>query len=185
MTRNEYGCLNVDCYILIRHPSYKSCKPMRLARLCNIFNNSVSQSQVKGLSIEELSTRNDLVLALSERIQAIPDGSMEGAKQTANWTASTSHKNIKFDSSGNQCYTSVQGSSNESLSIPIFQLHCFTSITDGKFDDGFFQESEQSSQFRQEYEMRRLKQASNMSDLCLVWDFWVIGAWSPTALHFI
>ena len=57
---------------------------------------------------------------------------------------------------------------NESLFILIFHLHCFTSITDRNFDDGLFQESEESSQFRQEYEMRRLKQASSISDLCLV-----------------
>jgi SYP7 family syntaxin len=56
--------------------------------------------QVKGLSKEELVIRDDLVLALAERIQVIPDGITTAAKQTGGWTASASHKNIKFDSSG-------------------------------------------------------------------------------------
>lgn len=56
--------------------------------------------QVKGISKEELEIRNDLVLALPERIQAIPDGTMNAAKETGGWAFSSSHKNIKFDSSG-------------------------------------------------------------------------------------
>lgn len=55
-------------------------------------------SQVKGLSKEELATRNDLVVALPERIQSIPDGSATGTKQTSSWTASASRTEIKFDS---------------------------------------------------------------------------------------
>ncbi|KAK4789903.1 hypothetical protein SAY86_017207 [Trapa natans] len=89
----------------------------------------LAQKKVKGLSKEELVTRGDLVLVLQERIQAIPDGSAAAAKQGGGWSTSTSHKNIKFDSS------------------------------DGNFDDGFFQQSEESSQFRQEHEMRKMKQA--------------------------
>lgn len=54
--------------------------------------------QVKGLSKEELSTRNDLVLALPDRIQSIPDGSTNGAKATGSWTASASRTEIRFDS---------------------------------------------------------------------------------------
>ncbi|EHA8591199.1 Syntaxin-71 [Cocos nucifera] len=54
--------------------------------------------KVKGLSKEELATRNDLVLALPERIQSIPDGSTTGNKQTGGWTASASRQEIKFDS---------------------------------------------------------------------------------------
>ncbi|KAK6141935.1 hypothetical protein DH2020_024324 [Rehmannia glutinosa] len=58
------------------------------------------------LSKEELEARNDLVLALPERIEAIPDGNR-----------------------------------------------------DGQYDADFFEQTEEASQFRQEYEMRKMKQA--------------------------
>ncbi|KAF4354660.1 hypothetical protein F8388_009651 [Cannabis sativa] len=54
---------------------------------------------VKGLSREDIEGRNDLVLALPERIEEIPDGTLNAAKQTGGWKTSGSHKNIKFDSS--------------------------------------------------------------------------------------
>ena len=60
--------------------------------------------KVKGLPKEELEARNDLVLTIKERIEAIPDGASNGAtKPTEGWTASTSsYTGIKFDStSGN------------------------------------------------------------------------------------
>lgn len=53
---------------------------------------------MKGLSKEELETRYDLVLALPERIQAIPDGTSGETKHTGGWSASASKRNIKFDS---------------------------------------------------------------------------------------
>ncbi|KAH7553594.1 hypothetical protein JRO89_XS12G0031200 [Xanthoceras sorbifolium] len=52
---------------------------------------------VKGLSPEEFAARNDLVLALPDRIQAIPDGTATAPKQTS-WTTSASRTEIKFDS---------------------------------------------------------------------------------------
>uniref|UniRef100_A0A7N2LHE3 Uncharacterized protein n=1 Tax=Quercus lobata TaxID=97700 RepID=A0A7N2LHE3_QUELO len=53
----------------------------------------------QGLSKEEeLEARNDLVSALKERIEAIPDGSNTSvAKQTGGWTASASYTGIKID----------------------------------------------------------------------------------------
>ncbi|KAG7564548.1 Target SNARE coiled-coil homology domain [Arabidopsis suecica] len=86
--------------------------------------------KIKGLTREERESRCDLVIALADRLQAIPDGNEHGAKQANNdWGgASAPNKNIKFD------------------------------MSEEDMDDGFFQQTEESSQFRQEYEMRRKKQ---------------------------
>ncbi|KAG2272607.1 hypothetical protein Bca52824_067162 [Brassica carinata] len=78
----------------------------------------LSLKRVKGLTTEELAARNDLLLALPARIEAIPDGIAGGPKSTTSaWAPSTtSRPDIKFDS-------------------------------DGRFDDDYFQESHESSQF--------------------------------------
>lgn len=41
-----------------------------------------------------------------------------------------------------------------------FHFPFFVFIADGKFESEYFQQTEESKQFRQEYEMRKLKQAS-------------------------
>ncbi|MBA0693134.1 hypothetical protein Goari_010640 [Gossypium aridum] len=56
--------------------------------------------KVKGISTEEMAARNDLVLALPDRIQAIPDGTA-ATKQTGGRMSSApsaSRTAIKFDS---------------------------------------------------------------------------------------
>ncbi|CAB4284305.1 unnamed protein product [Prunus armeniaca] len=84
--------------------------------------------KVKGLSTQDFAARNDLVHALPDRIQDIPDGTPAAPKQTGGgWAASASRTEIKFDS-------------------------------EGRLDNEFFQQSEESSQFRQEFEMRKVKQ---------------------------
>ncbi|WCJ41055.1 syntaxin of plants 72 [Euphorbia peplus] len=87
----------------------------------------LAQKKVKGLTKEEQAIRHDLVLALPDRILAIPDGNMS-AQTGGGWAGSASHQNIKFDTS------------EENL------------------NSNFFDQSEESSQFRQEYETRKMKQ---------------------------
>uniref|UniRef100_A0A0E0B1Y4 t-SNARE coiled-coil homology domain-containing protein n=1 Tax=Oryza glumipatula TaxID=40148 RepID=A0A0E0B1Y4_9ORYZ len=84
----------------------------------------LAAKKVKGLSPEEAALRGDMVLALPDRIQSIPDGGGGGGNV---------RPGIKFDSSA------------ENL------------------DEAYFQTTEESEEFRREYEMRRTKQAS----LCL------------------
>ncbi|KAL5863453.1 hypothetical protein ACOSQ3_000967 [Xanthoceras sorbifolium] len=84
--------------------------------------------KIKGLSKEE-EARSDLVSALKDRIEAIPDGSTTATKKTGGGATSTSYTGIKIDSNSG-----------------------------GNFDNEYFQETQESNQFRQEYEMRRTKQ---------------------------
>ncbi|GAB2223243.1 hypothetical protein Droror1_Dr00017381 [Drosera rotundifolia] len=83
--------------------------------------------KVKGVSKEDMETRNEMVFALADRIKAIPDGATAVAAKTSGCGASEPRTKIKFD-------------------------------MDEPHDDQFFQESEESRQFRQEYEMRKAKQ---------------------------
>ncbi|KAF2283339.1 hypothetical protein GH714_002408 [Hevea brasiliensis] len=108
---------------------YRGKKSELAAMEKNRASGAAMNAEVKGLSKEEIGIRPDLVLALPERIQAIPDGTTVAAKQTGGWAGSTPNKNVKFDSS------------------------------DEHLQDDFFQQSEESSQFRHKYEMRNLKQA--------------------------
>ncbi|KAK3028767.1 hypothetical protein RJ639_037988, partial [Escallonia herrerae] len=75
--------------------------------------------------------RSDLVPVLKERIEAVPDGSTSAPKQTGGWAPSASRTGIKIDSNAG-----------------------------GNFDNGYFQHTEESNNFRQEYEMRKMRQAS-------------------------
>ncbi|KAG9154200.1 hypothetical protein Leryth_000673 [Lithospermum erythrorhizon] len=92
----------------------------------------LAAKKVKGISREEQETRLDLVLALPERIRAIPDGTTSNLNQTGGWVASGSSGNIKFDKDY------------------------------GKLVMLFFQTKE-SNQYRQEYELRKMKQACNFT----------------------
>ncbi|XP_015696877.2 syntaxin-71-like isoform X2 [Oryza brachyantha] len=90
----------------------------------------LAAKKVKGLSPEEAELRRDLVSALPHRIQSIPDGGGGGGGGAAVGQngGGNVRPGIKFDSSAED------------------------------LDEGYFQTSEESEEFRREYEMRRTKQ---------------------------
>uniref|UniRef100_A0A6N2MFY6 Syntaxin N-terminal domain-containing protein n=1 Tax=Salix viminalis TaxID=40686 RepID=A0A6N2MFY6_SALVM len=75
--------------------------------------------QVKGLSKEEREARSDLVAALKDRIEAVADGNISAAKQGGDSAPSASYGGIKFGST-----------------------------YDGRFDDDYFQQTEESDQIK-------------------------------------
>ncbi|CAI0470292.1 unnamed protein product [Linum tenue] len=88
----------------------------------------LAMKKVRGLSREELEARSDLVSALKDRIASVPDGTTTAAQPSSNGGASAS-TGIKFNSN-----------------------------YDGSFDSDYFQNTEETDRFRQEYEMRKMKQ---------------------------
>ncbi|KAL6967282.1 hypothetical protein U1Q18_033085 [Sarracenia purpurea var. burkii] len=126
--RVEAICKKYDKYDVEKQRELNASTDDAFARLYSDVESQIDAAlRVQGLSREQLATRHDLVLALPDRIQSIPDGTTSAVKQTGGWAASASHKKIKFDS-------------------------------DGRFDGNFFHQTEETSQFREEYEMRKMKQ---------------------------
>jgi len=89
----------------------------------------LAQKKVKGVSKEDIVARNDLVSALADKIDSIPDGTNAGTVRTAAWKTSATRMEIKIDSS-----------------------------SPGGMNTEFYEHTEESKQFRQEFEMRRAKQ---------------------------
>ncbi|GLJ39974.1 hypothetical protein SUGI_0817800 [Cryptomeria japonica] len=90
----------------------------------------LAQKKVKGLSKEELIARNDLVIALEDKINSIPDGTTTGTQRVGGVKTSTARTRteIKIDSNSGGMHTE------------------------------YFEQTEESSQFRQDYEMRKARQ---------------------------
>uniref|UniRef100_A0A0C9RQ09 TSA: Wollemia nobilis Ref_Wollemi_Transcript_26411_1226 transcribed RNA sequence n=1 Tax=Wollemia nobilis TaxID=56998 RepID=A0A0C9RQ09_9CONI len=87
----------------------------------------LAQKKVKGLSAEEIAARSDLVLALADKIDSIPDGTMSNTKRVAAKT-STTRTEIKLDQSPGGMHTE------------------------------YYEQTGESNQFRQDFEMRKAKQ---------------------------
>ncbi|KAI3701225.1 hypothetical protein L2E82_45874 [Cichorium intybus] len=85
--------------------------------------------KVKGVSKDELDARNELVLALKERIEVVPDGATTRTQPTNGLESSSSNGKIKFNSTLDETY-----------------------------DHTYYQHTDETNNFRQEYEMRRLRQ---------------------------
>ncbi|XP_057815313.2 syntaxin-71 isoform X1 [Cryptomeria japonica] len=94
----------------------------------------LAQKRVKGLPSDELDARSDLVLALAERIESVPDGMGTGGRQTGNWRTSNTRMEIKIDSSP----------------------------TVGDMRSEYYEMTEEAKQFRQEYDVRKAKQDQDL-----------------------
>ncbi|KAM7261054.1 hypothetical protein ACFE04_026529 [Oxalis oulophora] len=99
--------------------------------------------KVKGVSKEELDSRIDLVSALKDRIEAVPDGSTSAANNNNN--------------NNNQSGSSWAPSASTGIR--------FDSAYDGKFDNEYFQRTEESDRFQHEYEMRKMKQDEGLDTI--------------------
>ncbi|MCO5550961.1 hypothetical protein L7F22_004456 [Adiantum nelumboides] len=99
----------------------------------------LAQRKVKGLTKEDLDARPDMVLALSEKLDSIPDGNTMGAAKPSLWggKAAANRMEIKIDNA-NQ---------------------------DDIMRPEYFSQTEESNQFRQEYEMRRRKQDQGLETI--------------------
>ncbi|WVZ64687.1 hypothetical protein U9M48_014177 [Paspalum notatum var. saurae] len=111
----------------------------------------IAAKKVKRLSPEDKTLRADLVAALPRRIQAIPDSHDGGATdQDAGWNA---RPGIKLDDS----------SVFENMGVWLLQTDIVHVSLDPnsaeRLEEGYFHTTEESEQFRREYEMRRIKQA--------------------------
>ncbi|PHU13865.1 Syntaxin [Capsicum chinense] len=95
------------------------------------YHSSLEYYKVKGLSKEELETCGELVLMPSERIQAIPDRST----------------------------TDIAKKPRGRGTSPFNKNIKFDS--EGQFDDGYYEQTNEAIHFRLEYEMRKMKQTCN------------------------
>ncbi|CAH2051100.1 unnamed protein product [Thlaspi arvense] len=105
--------------------------------------------RTKARLLEEVPKLQKLAL---KKIQSIPDGTESAVRQTG---AGQHQLLIKTSNL-------VQLSIGTCESLPIVASSCalFQTTADGYLGDDYFQQSEESNQFREEYEMRKMKQAS-------------------------
>ncbi|KAL0338422.1 UNVERIFIED_CONTAM: syntaxin [Sesamum angustifolium] len=85
LTRVDAICKKYDKYDVAQKDSNVSGDDAFGRLYASVESDIESALQVKGLSTEELAARNDLVLALPDRIQAIPDGSAAPPKPSRGW----------------------------------------------------------------------------------------------------
>lgn len=99
----------------------------------------LAQRKVKGLTKEELAARPDLVLALAGKIDAIPDGTTMGSNKASAWggKAAGTRMEIKIDDMD-----------------PDYNMR-----------PEHYQQTEESNQFRQEYETRKHKQDQGLDTI--------------------